>query len=420
MSASQASGELTLAHFSDTHLGYEAYRALTPRGDNQRGFDIVDACRQVVDDILAWDPDVVIHAGDVADRPKVDFRYLLFFQQQLVRLTQRPDGSSRPVVVIAGNHDAPRSRKEICFLELFRSIPNVHIVTQGYVPVDLGELVVHAVPHDSLKRVDFDAVRPVPGRMNVFTSHGVAEDSELFLRAIGREFPIPGDVLRRDWEYGALGHWHKRGAVTLGDITLPRVWYAGSTETISFRDLRDDRGMRRGWLAVTLRRGQDPVVEERDVSIRRMFRLPAIDGTGLEPDQITAKLIEAIRKEDLSGAVVSQDVTGVSRDIWSLCDIAEVRRWAGSALHYQINYKPVRRKDSEGEERGERASGLGQVDEWLRGVVEDLVPENQREAVTQRSLQFLAEAQGEEARDGANVEGSPEERPHTRVEEDAA
>lgn len=397
MSGSQQRGGVKLAHFSDTHLGYEAYRALTPRGDNQRGFDIVDAFRQTVDGILEWDPDIIIHAGDVTDRPKVDFRYLLFIQQQLERLTVRKDGSRRPVVVIAGNHDAPRSRKEVCSLELFRNIPGVYIVTQGYAAIDLGEVMVHAVPHDSLKGVDFSEVRPVAGKINVFTSHGVAEDSELFLRAIGREFPIPGEVLRRDWEYGALGHWHKRGPVSVGGITMSRIWYAGSTENISFRDLRDDRGMRRGWLAVTLRQGEDPVVEERDVKIRRMFRLPGIDGTGMGPDEITASLIEAIRKADIAGAVVSQDVTGVSRDIWSLCDITEVRRWAKGALHYQINYRPLRRSQETKSDIPEGTSGLGQIDDWLKGIVADLVPEEQRGVVMERSLKFLAEARGEVA-----------------------
>lgn len=391
-----------VAHFSDTHLGYEAYPKLTPRGDNARGVDLVRAVQRVVEDIEAWDPDLVIHSGDVAERPRVDFRYLLFFQQMLNRLRIRPDGSLRPVVVIAGNHDAPRSRKEVCFLELYREIEGVHVVTAGYQPIDLGNVVVHAVPHDTLKSVDFDDVRPYKGRLNVFTSHGVAEGSELFLRAIGREFPIPADVLARDWDYAALGHWHKQGQVEVGSNN--RVWYAGSTENISFRDLRDDDGMKRGWLAVTLgERPGDPItVEPRYVPIRRMFRLPTYNGAGKTPEEIVSDLVAAVKQADIEDAVVGQVVEGVSRDVWSLCDIAAVRRAAASALHFQFTVRPVADKPVVDVDSGE-GSGLGDIDATLTALAKETVAKDLRDEVLEEASRLLKAAADES--DDIDTEG---------------
>ena len=384
---------LKLAHLSDTHLGYEAYSAVTPKGNNQRGVDIVKAFISTVEAIDEWDPDIVIHSGDVAERPRVDFRYLLQAQQSLSRLA---DGGRRQVVVIAGNHDAPRSRKDVCFLELFQGIPGVHVVTVGYQRVDLGDVVVHAIPHDSLNETNFDEVRPLPGRVNILTSHGVAESSELFLRAIGREFAIPGEVMLREWDYVALGHWHKRGPVFLGGEKdgQSRIWYAGSTENISFRDLRDDSGMRRGWLAVEIDGpGEMPRVEERDVEIRRMFRLPDLDAQGMNPQQIRDALIDHLRaRDDIRGAVVGQRIINLSRDVWALVDQATVRRVAREALHYEMWPKTTRSVDTE---TRALTGGEGEIEMLLGEIVNDHVDESLRKPVTEKAAQLLAEAAGE-------------------------
>lgn len=74
-----------------------------------------------------------------------------------------------------------------------------------------------------------------------------AGGSELFRRSMGREYAIATDVLSRDWDYVALGHWHKRGPVPLvstgaaKNCDTGRVWYAGSSENMGFGDLRDHR-----------------------------------------------------------------------------------------------------------------------------------------------------------------------------------
>lgn len=395
-------GLVRLAHLSDTHLGYRAYAALSPRGNNQREADVVGAFGRVVDEIAESDAEVVIHAGDVADAARIDHRIMLVAKRGLAKMTR---GGERPVVVIAGNHDAPRSRRDVCFLELYRDIPGLYVVTQGYEKVDLGEVVVHAIPHDSLKAVDFGEVRPVAGKKNILTSHGVADATELFLRAVGREFPIPAETMLRDWDYVALGHWHKRGPVELGRGGTSRIWYAGSTENISFRDFRDDDGMARGWLDVEI--GSELRVTPRDVPIRRMFRLPALAGEGMSPEQITGELIGRIREGGVGGAVVGQVVTGVAREIWALVDQVAVRTAAETALHYQITLRPVANQPKTGGVANVDG-GLGKIDEILAGIVEETIPEESREAVATAAGSYLREARASE---GLEEESTPEEGP---------
>ena len=335
---------IRVAHTSDWHLGYEAYQARTTGGHNQRGADLVKAAAQVVEDIVVWDPELVVIAGDSADKPNgVAFKYLIQIRKLLSQLaTVRSDGSRRQVVLLSGNHDQPRNRREVCFLELFAGAPGVHVVTTSYERVSfpdtgasagrpelLADVVVHALPHDELKTVEWQAVRPEPGKVNILSAHGVAGGSELYVRALGREFAIPTEVLKLKWDYGALGHWHKRTPVN------DRVWYCGSPENVSFRDLRDN-GTRRGYLRVTVHPGDLPEVAEVDLPIRSMFRLPVVDAAELEPDQIEAALVERIDAAELHGAVVGQIVEGVTRDRWSLVDVARVRRHASAALSYDI------------------------------------------------------------------------------------
>lgn len=372
---------LRVAHLSDTHLGYEAYPALSANGNNQRGEDIVRAMHNAVNDIIAWEPDLVIHSGDVLEKPKTDIRYMLVAQQMFRKLA-----AACPTVVIAGNHELPRSRKEACWLDLLNGTENLHIVSSRYEvirPKGLDGVVVHAVPHDVLKEIDQSVVQPTEGAVNILTSHGVATGSELFLRSLGREYAIEADTLLRDWHYVALGHWHRQGPVHLGASGVAQhVWYAGSTENMGFRDLRDN-GDARGYLRVSI--GDALSVAPTHLPIRPMYRLPVVDGSGLEASEILDALIDRVQTAEIGDAVVGQVVTGVSRDLWSLVDVAKVRTSAKQALHYEITVKYP--------STTEREAGVpvtvDAFDTVLNAEIDQTVPEALRERVREKARTLI-------------------------------
>jgi hypothetical protein len=355
---------------SDTHLGYEAYPALSASGNNQRGEDMVRAFVNIARDAIEWDPALVIHAGDVTERPRVGVNYMLQIQQLLTKMASiRPDGTRRQVLVVAGNHELPRSRKESCWLELLSPIPGVRVVSAGQevvrytaggdMPAELNGVAIHCLPHDALKGLDFATVVPDPdATANILVAHGVAMGSELFLRSLGREFPIEGDAMMRDWDYVALGHFHKRGPVGgLRRDGVDRVWYSGSPENVSFRDVRDNAGGK-GYLRVEID-GPNLIVTPRDLPTRPMFRLPIIDTKDMAAGEITAALITNIESTDVSGAIVGQLLDNMNRDMWNLLDLASVRRRAGSALHYSITPSFARLEQAVG--RGDGLGNLGAV-----------------------------------------------------------
>lgn len=398
---------ITLAHLSDTHVERRQYSVVAAgSGFNQREMDNLRAFKQVIDDINAYDPMLVVHSGDVADKPTVSSRSALAVQRGIQELTRRRDGSPRMVLVISGNHDMPRDPREPCFLEpTLRPLPSVAVVTNTYkqvfvrdyvargeAPAELENVVLHALPHDQLKRSDWDGIEPVPGMVNILVSHGVVGGSDLYKQSHGREYAIPIDVLTRGWDYVAMGHWHKRGPISVGgfkDDNTP-IWYAGSPEHCGFSDLKDaDAG--RGYLRVELDgHCEVPRIQPIDLPIRKMFRMPVLDAKGMNYEQITEALIAQVKATTLDGAVVDQAIINVHRDTWSLVERGRVQRAANAAMWFQMTPK-FSAGTSDGEERTAEASErLGDVGAVLAETAATLFPDRaEREAVTSMAKVLL-------------------------------
>lgn len=393
---------MKIAHISDTHLGYEAYRTVSAGGENQRSVDVARAFTSCVKDIREWDPPLVVHSGDLAEKPHISIRLMLLARRQIADLAEvRKDGSRRQVVIIAGNHDLPANRREACWIELLRDVPGVHVVCDKYTVVrfadiegaseELRDVEVHCLPHDVLKdmAVDqrFDEVQPTPGKTNILTAHGVAGGSGLYKRVMGREFTVPTDVLVREWAYGALGHWHRQGPVNVAGAQ-GRCWYAGSSENMGFGDLLDN-GEERGYLRIEVSPGEAPKITPRNLPIRSMFRLPVVDGSGKTPQEIETALMSGIEKARaegrLGGAIVGQNVTGVTREVWALVDWQKARGVAmASAMQYEISVMPVNRVSEEDENGTEKVQtrqnrSLADVMTVVRERAEKVLQKSERE-----------------------------------------
>ncbi len=401
---------INLAHISDTHVGFSQYPKKAPSGRGQREQDFVRAFVQAIDSIEKDDPALVIHAGDFFDKPVVSLRHQKQGQEALHSLSRRKDGSLRAVVVISGNHDQPSDPREPCALELDTPIEGVHIVTNKYTQIDFGplvaagsapaelaDLVVHALPHDVLRTVEFDDVKPVAGKTNILVCHGVIGGSELYKRTIGREYALPIEVVSRGWDYVAMGHWHKRCPVAVGGysaVTTP-IWYAGSVENNGFSDITDGSGNGRGYLRVQVNPGNPPTVQGVDLPIRAMFKLPEVDATDMKPEQIREQLTLNTKEADLYGAVVMQVVTGLTRDTWNLVDMDAVRATTREAIWYEA--RPVFSDEVDVDADGNKSDALSDL---LVRVAEKVVTEDgERELVLDKCRALLTEALDSDAKE---------------------
>ena len=333
---------MKLAHIADPHLGLRQYHRQTPSGINQREADIAQAFRVAVDGVIASRADIVVVAGDLFHSVRPTNAAIVFAFRQFQRLREAlPDA---PIVLIAGNHDTPRSVETGSILRLFEEL-NVDVATDVsrrliYPALDLSVL---AVPHQALMGADRPSLRPEgDARRRVLLLHGEIEGVFPFDRS-GAEYggavlALP-ELAPAEWSYVALGHYHVQHQVA------PKVWYAGSLEYVSpnlWGELADEgrHGSRgKGWLLVDLERG---TAERRPVALaREVLDLDPILADGLMADAIDALIADRVAAVSggVTDKVVRLRVHGIPRHVARELDHAAIRTLKATALHFHLDLR---------------------------------------------------------------------------------
>jgi len=330
-----------LAHLADLHLGFRQYDRQTPRGGNQREADVAEAFRRAVDDLLAQRPDLILLAGDVFHSVRPTNSAILWCFQQLQRL--RAGLPDSPIVVIAGNHDTPRSTETGTILRLYEAL-GVEVAVERPRRIVFSKLdcSVLAVPHQALVGDEPPALRPERGtRFNVLVTHGqvpgLGEDRgtmEYGGALVTRDLIAPAQ-----WDYVALGHYHVAHQVE------PNVWYAGSLAYLSpnpWGQLQDeaDRG-RSGKCYLLVELPAARVTPRPIPPVRRHVELPTIEGKGLTPKELDEQIAGAVAgaKPGIDDQIVRQLVFDVSRATARDLDHGAIRAYKARALHFQLDLR---------------------------------------------------------------------------------
>ena len=334
---------MKLAHLADLHLGFRQYHRQTPAGLNQREADVQSAFERAVDGVLAERPAVVVIAGDAFHSVRPTNTAILFAYRQFRRIREAlPDA---PIVLIAGNHDSPRSVETGSILRLFESLKMDVAIDQPrrftYPDLDLS---VYAVPHPALLTGERPALLPEgPERFQLLVMHGEVEGVFPVDRS-GTEYG--GALLRREelqagkWSYVALGHYHVQHQVA------PRIWYCGALEYVSpnpWGELKEEAARRhpgKGWLLADLATG---AVERKEVPLaRRVLDLEALDGTGQAAealDEMVAGRVAAV-PGGIGGQVVRLVIRNLPRHVARRMNYTAIRGYAALALHFQLDIRP--------------------------------------------------------------------------------
>ncbi len=333
---------MKLAHIADPHLGIRQYHRQTPAGINQREADVAHAFRLAVEGVIAARPDAVVVAGDLFHSVRPTNAAIVFAFRQFQRLREAlPDA---PIVLIAGNHDTPRSTETGSILRLFEEL-GVDVATDEarrlvYPALDLSVL---AVPHQALVGGTRPSLRPDgTERHRVLVLHGEIEGVYPFDRSaaeyggalLGLEELAPAE-----WSYVALGHYHVQHEVA------PRVWYAGSLEYVSpnvWGELIDetDHGLSaKGWLLADLDRN---TVERRELPLARaILDLEPIEAAGLAAAAVSALIAERVRAVPggIADRIVRLRVWNIPRHVARELDHAGIRALKSAALHFQLDLR---------------------------------------------------------------------------------
>lgn len=328
---------MIIAHVADLHLGYRAYHRVTTRGVNAREADVADAFRDAVDAIVRQNPQLVLVAGDVFHTVRPSNSAIAEAFRQFSSLADRlPDV---PVVMIAGNHDSPRSSDTGNILALFREIPNVEVVTEEAQRVRLDSLdtSVLCLPHNALARGEVVDLTPDPdAATNLLMLHGtisgVAVEGKIrYVSEYGGVTVADTDVRPERWDYVALGHYH------IATELAGNMWYAGGIERTSTNIWAE--GGAKGFVVYDTDRRAARFVPVRT---RTVVDLPRISARGLAADEVDSAIEAAVATvpEGVEGKIVRLVITDIPRQLVREINHSRIRELKAEALHFQLDTRP--------------------------------------------------------------------------------
>lgn len=292
---------MRIAHVADLHLGFRSGDQEAIREARER--DVALAFTRCIDGIVAASPDAVMIAGDLFHTYRPTNQAMLTAHRELSRL--RDALPEAPIVLIAGNHDMPKSVDVGCVLPVF----------QRYgIEVVLGARRLH-YPRLGLSIL---AVGDEGLRINrpAFTPDGDAPYQVLLLHG---DVPAVTHTWGGEIEYGGAtlapeefaGGW---SAIMLGDYHIqrevaPRAWYAGAPE-YACTNPWPEIATPKGWLLWDLE--ADTVASMAIERPRRFLDLPPLSGYGATVEALNEQIAAALA--DIEGACVRLTITELTRE----------------------------------------------------------------------------------------------------------
>ncbi|WP_420125664.1 metallophosphoesterase family protein [Longimicrobium sp.] len=378
---------MKIAHLADLHLGYRAYHRVNSRGGNVRESDVADAFRQAVNRLVELRPDLVLVAGDVFHTVRPSNSSIADAFRQFSLLADRlPDV---PIVMIAGNHDSPRSADTGNILNLFREIDGVRVVCDECRSIRLPEIdtSILCLPHVSLSTGEEVPMEPDSGsKHNVLMLHGTIEgesaDQKLrYISEYGGAIIPEGKIDPAQWDYVALGHYH------LCQDLAPNMWYSGGLERTSANIWfeRDPKG----FLVYGTKTGR---AEFEPVNTRAMIDLPRIEAGGLgaeELDESIRTYVESI-PDGLQGKIVRLVIYDVPRAVVRELNHKRIREWKAEAVHFHLDARPPEARRRLGNNAPVRRQTLQeQVASYLRKDWKLRDPKLQQEQLVEMGVAYV-------------------------------
>lgn len=398
---------MRLVHLSDFHLGFRQFQRVTPTGKNQREADVAQSFTRAIDKVIALAPDLVLIGGDVFHTVRPTNPAILHAFRQFSRLREALPQAI--VVMVAGNHDMPRSSETTCILRLFEPL-GIHIadVASRRLHFPEHDLSILAVPDLPPGTVDLSPdlnvahnVLLLHGEVEGLLPDGAREDERVSM-------PIPASAVAHErWDYVALGHYHVYRKVG------PNAYYCGSldyTSTNAWGEYAEERAAKlpgKGLIERDLVTGKQ-TFHALPVS-RKVIDLPAINGRGQSAVDLDAAIAAAVEKcpdGGIDGKVVRLVLRDVPRHVARELDHQRLRECQRRALHFVLDARRpsvVRTAAAESGAPGKRPSLADTLREALRSRV--LTSDIDRDTLVELGAHYLREAEHDLAARGIGETG---------------
>ena len=381
---------MRLVHLSDIHLGYRQYQRLTPGGVNQREWDVALTFKRAVDRVITLRPDLVLIAGDVFHTSRPTNAAILHAFRQCARL--RAELRDAEIVMVAGNHDTPRTSESGSIRGLFEQL-GIHVAAseaRGFRFDDRG-LYVLAVPDVPGHPV----LAPDPAaRHNVLVMH--ADVTDVVPRFYAELDRAAVQLTRQElapakWSYQALGHYHVKRQVA------DNAFYSGSLDYTSLNvwgDLRDEEELGvegKGFIEFDLSTGRHTfhsLPPSRD-----FVELPPIQARNMSVAEVDAAIRRTVErvKGGIDDKVVRLVVRDIPRQVSRELDHKAIRDYKRRALNFVLDTrKPESARTVATAGPVRRPSVTEVVREQLQARV--LPPDLDRARLVELGMHYLADA----------------------------
>ena len=351
---------MKILHVADTHLGFSAYRKATQDGINQREIDIYNAFEQFIDYAIDVKPDLIIHAGDLFDNVRPNNRAITFAINQIVKLSK----NKIPIIIISGNHEHPKIRETGHIFSIFDHLENVYPVYNSKyekIPFQIQDkkLIIHALPQCNSKKEFEEELKKLKSDKqadyNIFVSHGSVTGVQEFTMNEFNELIIPAKILSRDFDYIALGHFHKYTKLA------ENAFYAGATENLTFADANEKKGFIE--LKLSEKRLKQNFVE---INTRPMIDIKPIKCTGLKLDQIMKEIKQKIQEIKPDQKTFRITLDDISTNVYRSIDFNEIQKLTNKAVHYEIKANLIKKDADKKQSTSSRIDAL--VNEFKKYV----------------------------------------------------
>ena len=295
---------MKLIHIADTHLGLAAFSRLDPEsGMNIREKQIYENFLSAIDVIVRQKPDCLVHAGDLFDTVKPKTKAYTTVLDALGRL----HAAGIPVIIIAGNHSMTKTRYTVSPYEVLGYHPSrmTAAFRFRYEQVEIGDTMFHLIPN--MLRVEdyrtaYDQIELSNKHNNVLVTHGLATQIKDKRLATVAEHELDTTILSENFDYIALGHYHRQCQVT------DNAWYAGSSEFLTYGEIADTKG---GLVVDTVTHA----VRHLELPKTLMADLGTVPCRDVHPAEITDEIIARVEKKNLPRFSMAQvTLDGLSRE----------------------------------------------------------------------------------------------------------
>ena len=133
-------------------------------------------------------------------------------------------------------------------------------------------------------RTAYDEIELSKNHNNVLVTHGLATQIKDKRLATVAEHELDSTILSENFDYIALGHYHRQCQIT------DNAWYSGSTEYLTYGEIKDEKG---GLIVDVAKHA----VQHLDLPKTPMADLGTIKCAGVHPGDITEEIIARVTAE---------------------------------------------------------------------------------------------------------------------------